>query len=157
MRRISICALTALFCAVSTGATAGAFTDDMSKCVVAKSTTDDRTTLMVWMFSAIASHPAVQPMANVSDSERARLTKKVGEFVVRLLTVDCREQTLAALKYEGASAFRDAFELFGQVAMQGLIKDPAVAQHFDALKGAFDDPKMQSLFKEAGLPATHTK
>jgi hypothetical protein len=152
MYQVLICACAALFSTWASSASAGAFTDDMAKCLVSKSTNEDKTALMVWMFSAIADHPAARSMSNVSDSQRAELTKRVAAFVLRLLTVDCRDQTVAALKYEGAPAFGTAFQLLGQVAMQGLMRDPAVAQHFESLKSAFEDARMQSVFKEAGVP-----
>lgn len=157
MRFVFACAIATILCALASEASAGAFIDDMSKCLVAKSTPEDQTVFMEWMFSLIARHPAVRPLSNISDSQRNELTSKAGQLMMRLVTVDCREQTVAALKYEGASAFGNAFQLLGGAAMEGLMKDPSVDQGLEGLKNSIDDAKLKNLFAEAGLPVKDTK
>jgi hypothetical protein len=56
-----------------------------------------------------------------------------------------------ALKYEGASALSSSFNLLGQVAMRGLMNDPAVAQSLGAIDKDLDAGLLAELKKEAGI------
>src|SRR5262249_28277691 len=53
--------------ALARSATAGPYADDMAKCFVAATTSQDKTTLVQWMFAASSLHPAVKAMTTVSD------------------------------------------------------------------------------------------
>ena len=47
----------ALACAAAPPAGAGVFSDDLSKCLVASTTTRDQTDLVRWIFATAALHP----------------------------------------------------------------------------------------------------
>src|SRR5580692_5230588 len=81
-------------------ALAGPYADDLSKCLVKSSSADDQLTLMKWIFAALSAHPAVKPLANISDSQRTEFNAKAGALFERLVTKDCRTESVAALKYE---------------------------------------------------------
>ncbi|HKD22854.1 MAG TPA: hypothetical protein VKB71_12645 [Rhizomicrobium sp.] len=133
-------------------ANAGTYGDDLSKCIVKAASDDDKIAFMQWMFYAISLHPSVQPYAKIDDKEGAEFNRKAGALVQRLLTVDCRTEAVAALKYEGTSAFESSFKVFGEIAMRGLMSDPKVAKGLAALGDSVDDSKFAELSKEAGVP-----
>jgi hypothetical protein len=133
-------------------AIAGVYTDDMSKCLVNSSTQADQTLLVQWIFSAMAFHPAVKPMANVTAEQATALTRKAAELSQRLLTVDCRKEVVTALKYEGTSSLEASFSVLGQVAMRGMLSDPAVAKSTGAIATYLDEAKIKALMTEAGVP-----
>ncbi len=137
---------------VGTPAVAGVYTDDMSKCLVKSTNADDKATLMLWVFSALSSHPAVQKYAKMTEDDRLSFARKASELMQRLLTVDCRAETVAALKYEGPSSLEASFNVLGQVAMRGLMSDPSVAGELAELNTYLDKTKWNALMKEAGLP-----
>jgi len=155
MRKIARIALaaTALAAVFAGPASAGVFADDLSKCLVAKTSTDDQTAFVQWIFSAIALHPAVQPLSNIPQSKRDELDSKAGQLMMRLMTVDCRPQLVSALKYEGSNTIEIAFGVLGKVAMKGLMAHPAVNKGMEALGNGLDSAKLQEVFKEAGVPA----
>jgi len=134
-------------------ASAGVFTDDLSKCLVAKASPDDQTAFVQWIFAAMAFHPAVKPLSNIPQPRRDEIDSKAGQLMMRLMTVDCRAQLVSALKYEGHSAIEGAFGVLGQVAMQGLMSDPAVNKGMESLGKNIDGAKLQEVFNEAGVPA----
>ncbi len=148
--KIAIPAL--LFCLPAAAASAGVYADDMGKCLVKSLSAEDQTAFIQWIFVAMAAHPSVQPYANVTSDQRNALNKKTAQLVQRLETVDCRAETVAALKYEGAPALQSSFSLLGETAMTGLLRDPNVAQGLSSMDGYFDKDKMQQLFKDAGVP-----
>ncbi len=154
MRKIARIALaaTALTATFAGPASAGVFADDLSKCLVAKTSPDDQTIFVEWIFSAMALHPAVQPLSNIPQSRRDELDSKASQLVMRLMTVDCRAQLVSALKYEGSSTIEVAFGVLGEAAMERLMSDPAVNKGMEQLGKGLDGAKLQAVFKEAGVP-----
>lgn len=106
---------------------------------------------MKWIFVALSEHPAVHPLSNISESERTEDNAKVAALFERLLTKDCRAETVAALKYEGTSSIEASFSMLGQIAVGGLMKDPAVQKQLGRLSDAVDTGKINEVLKEAGV------
>src|SRR5512141_1959316 len=113
----------AAVCALGLGtagaAQAGIYTDDLSKCLVKATTDTDRAALMEWLFSAISAHPSVKSMVSVTPAQREATNRKAAGLLQRLLTEDCRSQTVDAVKYESMGAIQQSFGVLGQVAMSG--------------------------------------
>lgn len=151
MKKWAIAAMAGALCFQAPGVHAAAYTDDLAKCLVKSTTEADQTELMVWLFGAMTVHPAVKPYSAMSDVQRNAKTKRAGELVQRLVIVDCRSETVAALKYEGSSAIEGAFRVLGEVAIRGLMADPQVAQEMAGLGKHFDAQKLGELATEAGL------
>jgi hypothetical protein len=145
-------ALALALAAPAAGAHAAVYTDDLAKCIVNSSTPADQTKLVVWLFSAISVHPAVKAYANFTPAQREAIAQDAAGLMQRLLTSDCRAQTVAALKYEGLDSIGPAFGVLGQVAMRGLMTDPQVAAGLQGLGDRMDAAKLRAVGKEAGLP-----
>jgi hypothetical protein len=132
-------------------ATAGPYTDDLSKCLVKSTSPDDQVVFMQWMFSAMALHPAVSSLASISAEQHVTFDKKAASLFVRLMSADCRQQTIDAVKFEGATAVQTSFQLFGQVAMRGLMSNAQVADGLKTLGTYFQhDENWISVLREAG-------
>lgn len=155
MTRFWKCA--ALACAIVAQcqyARAGVYADDLGKCLVKSSSTDDQIALVQWIYSAMSAHPAVKPYSNFTPEQIDAVTRKGSGLFERLLTVDCRAEAVAALKYEGPSALESGFSLLGQIAMRNLMSEPHVVQNLANLGKDADAAKMNALFAEAGLATT---
>lgn len=139
-------------CAGSSAATAGVYSDDLTRCLVDRSTADDRAQMMQWMFVALSASPVTRDMAAVSDARREAVNRGGATLFVRLITDTCRSQSVNALKYEGPLAFETAFNTLGQVAARGLMADPAVIAEVSKLDSYMDKTKLDALGQEAGLP-----
>lgn len=139
----AICTVSSLL--VSLAAVAGPYGDDMAKCLVKSTTPTDRTTFVKWMFSAMALHPDVKSMANVSTQQRDDLNKNAGLMFQHLLLDSCRAETQQAIKYEGTQTISYAFQIFGQVAARELFTDPQVAAAMSGMTKYLDESKLKSL------------
>lgn len=126
-------------------ANAGLYSDDMARCLVAKTSAADKTSLVRWIFANAALHPEVASIATITPEQRTGMDKAAGQLVERLLTVDCREQTTAALKYEGDMAMQLSFQVLGQVAMQELMAHQAVSAGFEVFTQYMDMSKIEQL------------
>lgn len=153
MRRLlAATALLAAFWGVGTSASAGAYTDDLSKCLVRSASPVDQTALIVWIFGAMSVHPDIEVYAKITVAERQAVTKRASLIMQRLMTVDCRAETVAALKYEGGSAIESAFNVLGGVAMKGLMGDAKVGQALADLGTYQDAAAFEALAAEAAKP-----
>jgi hypothetical protein len=125
-------------------AQAGPFTDEMSKCLVRKTTDPDKVLFIQWIYAAMSSHPDVKAMSSISQATADALNKRAAGMMMELLTVRCKTETAQAMKYEGTSAFQASFEILGKVAMQGLMSDPNVAQYVKGLDRYFDADRLKN-------------
>lgn len=132
---------------------ASVYADDLSKCMVTKTSEDDKFTLMRWMVGMISVSPAVKEIINVTAQDQTRFDVAMGKLVERLLASDCRSELTNALRYEGGSSLEASFGVLGQVAMRGLMNDPAVSAAAEAFVKHIDAAKFEPIAKEAGLPA----
>ena len=148
-RSIFIVALLAISGLMSTAANAGIYGDDMAKCLVRSTTTQDRSVLVKWIFAAAASNPEVKSMVSVTEHQRNKLNKSIAKLFERLLTDSCRKETQAAYKFEGKATISSSFNLLGQVAGRELFSDPNVTKSVSGLAQYIDQKKMSDLFASA--------
>ncbi|WP_420137160.1 hypothetical protein [Sphingomonas sp.] len=153
MRRLLIGGLSLLGVIGGTPAAAGVYADELTKCLVAKASTADHEALVRWMFAAFAAGPAVKQLANITPEQRTSVTATAGSMFTRLLTQDCRSETIAALKYEGATAMETGFSALGTVAARDLMTDPAVQAELGKLDAFTDTAKIDAMRSEALKPA----
>lgn len=140
--KISIITLAMVLCLCSS-VMAGPFTDEMSRCIVQKTTQSDKTLLIKWIFAAMSSHPDVESMSNISPKLKEDLNKQAAEMIMKLLTVRCNEECKQAVKYEGADSLKTSFELLGRVAMQGIMTDRQVKEYLSGMDKYLDKEKLQ--------------
>jgi hypothetical protein len=145
----SMAALTLLALSWGPAVYAGPYSDDLSKCLVAKTTEADRVQFVQWMFSAASLHPAVKPLAVVTPEQLDAANKRTAELFMKLLTESCRQESAAVVKYEGLAAFQSSFQVLGQIAGNELFASPEVAAGMAGLEKYFDKEKLQPLMGKA--------
>jgi hypothetical protein len=97
------------------------------------------------MFVAFASHPEVESMASISETQREELNEKTANLMMRLLTESFRSKTEEALKYEGQGTLDASFQVLGSVAARGLMSHPNVANYMAGLDRYIDAQKLKSV------------
>lgn len=157
LRRLITCVALAGALAAPNLASAGVYADDMSKCLVHSTNEADQAQLVGWLFAAISSHPSVKPMTSLTNAQRDAAIQKAGSLMQRLMLVDCRKETVNALKYEGTGSIGQAFSVLGQAAMRGLMTDPSVAEGMAGLGKSLDETKFEEMLKEAGISSPAAK
>lgn len=142
---------------VAAPASASSFSDTLSKCLVDKTNDADKSALIQWIFSAVSVGPAAQSLANVTPAQRIEFNKATAHLFTRLLTVDCRAETIDALKFDGQSAIEVSFGMLGKVAIQGMMSDPKVNAELEQMGTFVDENAVAKLFADAGLPTVALK
>ncbi|MFM5924613.1 MAG: hypothetical protein ACKOPG_10570 [Novosphingobium sp.] len=115
------------------GASTDALADALGKCMVAKSTGEDRLVVVRWTLTSIASSPQAADVVSVRPGKKDESDRKIAALFTRLMTVDCRAETTALMATRDSSAFGRASGPLGRVAIQELLTDPTAA----AAMGAF--------------------
>ena len=113
MFRIKVMVAVAAASLAAAPAHAGPFSDDLGRCLVANSSDADRVGLVQWMFASLSAHPDVAPLANISAERRTQLDRQTGTLFQRLVTVACRKQAVATMKYEGSAGLQGSFQVLG--------------------------------------------
>lgn len=152
-RRLTAGLIVAAAAMSASAAQAGAYADDLGKCLVRSADANDQILLVQWMFSALSLHPAVQPLTTITPAQRDVFDRRAADLMERLLVKDCHSETVNALKYEGALAMTMAFQVLGDVAGRGLMRDSRVTEAFEALGSYLDPAKMIEIGKAAGVAA----
>lgn len=134
-------------------AAASVFGDDLSRCLVAKTSETDKTMLVRWVFASIAAADGVKDMVKISDADRTALNRQTADLFVRLITKDCRTTAITAIKNDGQEAFKNSFAVLGQIAMRGLMNDPKVNERMDEIDKYFDKKALEDFGREAGIAA----
>jgi hypothetical protein len=151
MGRLHLAVLPTLMMGLAAPAIAGPYSDDLAKCLVSHATTDDHKALVRWMFAALAAGPAVRDIAKTTPEQRTAISAEAGHMFVRLVTQDCHAETVAALKYEGATAIEFGFSTLGNVAARDMMSDPAVRAEMSGLDKTMDAKAFDAISEEAGL------
>ena len=115
-------------------ATSGEYTDKLSECLLTATTEEDKLSLVKWMFTAMALHPAVEGIADISLSAREQANREMAELIIKLLGRSCFSETRQALANEGSLALQTSFSVLGQVAATNLFSDPNVAAGLASLE-----------------------
>ena len=113
---------------------AGEYSDALSNCLLSSTTEEGKLSLVKWMFTAMALHPAVAELADVSMSAREQANREMAELLIDLLGTRCFNETRLALSNEGAFALQSSFTVLGQVAATNLFTDPNVAAGLASLE-----------------------
>jgi hypothetical protein len=149
-RKVILLGVAALLAGASP-AQASVFGDELSKCLVQKTTEADKTVFIKWVFAAMSAHPEVESMSRLTPEQRKLLTRDAGQLMGRLMTVDCRSETVAAIKADGMSVLETSFGLLGEVAMRSFMTDPKVEAGMADLTTGLDAEALADVIREAGV------
>ena len=68
-------------------ASAGVYTDDLSKCLVSGTTPEQKAVLVNWMFSAMSLNPAVAKYVAIPEARRKQFCRAI-ERIARSLNIE---------------------------------------------------------------------
>jgi len=127
-------------------AQAGPYSDDLGKCLVAATSSQDKAALVQWIYFSLSLNPQISPFATITAAQREATDKELAKLFERLVTESCASQTKQAIQYEGTEALSESFKLLGQVAAQEIFKHPAVAAGTSKFTEYLDEKKLGEAF-----------
>lgn len=138
-------AIALVLLSLSSPAFAGVFTDDLSRCLVDKTTIEDKTTLVQWIFVAMSRHPSVASLTKVTEEDVKLNNQKAGALFMKLLTDSCVDPAKKAIKTEGPVAIQVSFQVLGQAAVGELFTNSEVTKVMSGLDQFLDSKKLEAL------------
>ena len=90
---------------------AGPFTDDFAKCLVTKTTAQEKTDLVKWIYVTISFHPQLSKMSNLTAEDVEMANIRVADYMTNVFAYKCNDELNQAIKYEGEESIFYAFEL----------------------------------------------
>ncbi len=120
--------------------------DALGACLVDKSTGHDRKVLARWIFVAMSVHPELKDIFSLTQQTRDTANQGTADIFMRLVTLDCVNETRAAVEHDGPVAMKLAFGKLGEVAMQELISNPNVQSSFEGIDKYLDREKLKDTF-----------
>jgi hypothetical protein len=124
------------------------FTHDLAKCLVESTTEDDQRALVRWLFTAAATHPAVQELAVIEEEQLESANREMAALVTGLMTVSCREEVRKAVEFDGGDAIEASFEVLGEFAGLRLFSHPNVLLFLNRIEDHLDDDEMSSILSQ---------
>jgi hypothetical protein len=152
IKAAALLAMTLAFASMASASQAGIYQDDFVRCLVAKTTQSDRQAFVRWIFTSMSANAEIKDFSTVTEAQRDSSTEATSHLIQRLIFTDCRTQAVAAVRYEGQTAFVAGFEMVGRVAMRDLMADPAVAASMSGLDTYFDKAAMEAFVEETLAP-----
>jgi len=139
----------ALLVALSTSvAEAQTPTEALGTCLTDNTTGRDRKDLARWIFTAIASHPDMSTLADITASEREEASRTVGALLTRLLAESCTAEVRFAVESGGSSVIEDAFGVLGEVAMDELMRNEQVSAAALNIVPYVDMARLEEMFDQ---------
>jgi hypothetical protein len=124
---------------------ARAQSDPLSRCIADGTTGKDRKEMARWVFAALAAHPEIKDLSNVTPSAADEASRKFAAIVPRLLGETCRDEVKAVVATGHVEAvFRSAFENLGRLAMQEITAEADVAAAMSRFEAYLDKQKLKA-------------
>ena len=114
-------------------------------CLADSTSGRDRKDLAKWIFLAMAAHPEMREHASPNTARAAdESSRRVAALVVRLLADDCVKETKAVIQGGPfTQSFQVAFARLGELAMQELMTDKAVATAMGDFEQYLDKKRLE--------------
>jgi hypothetical protein len=127
--------------------------DDLTRCLVSHVTPADEDVLVKWTFALIALSPKLKPYTVLTDAQRAAINQDWADLHTRLLTKDCRAETVLVLKADGDLGIIPGLRKIAGAAMRAMLAPPEAQANVQQMAKLYrNTPQMDALRAEAGLP-----
>jgi hypothetical protein len=113
--------------------------NELGRCIVSKTTGEDRIAVAGWMLAALASAPQLKGVAEVAPARKDAADRGMARTYTRLIAKDCESQSRALFATRKPEAFGAASRPLGEIAMRELMSDPATMAALAAYANYLDN------------------
>ena len=71
---------------------AGPFTDDFAKCLVTKTTNQEKKDLVKWIYVTISFHPQLNQMSNLTAEDVEMANIRVADYMTNVFAYKCNDE-----------------------------------------------------------------
>jgi len=134
---------------ISFNINSGPFTDEFSRCIVTKTTSQEKTDLVKWIYVTISFHPQLSDMSNLSSEDVEMVNIRVADYMTNVFAYKCNKELIEAIKYEGENSVVTAFELLGEIAISEIMVDEGVSIASEFFTQYLDESVIAEALSEA--------
>lgn len=117
----------------------------LSACMTRSMTSEDNIVLARWIFVAIARHPSVLQLTNISDAQRVEANRQMGALFNKLVIESCPNETRAAFRSDGEHAIEAPFGTLGETAMTDIMGNADVNAGVLQMGAYIDQQRLNAL------------
>jgi hypothetical protein len=117
------------------------------RCLGDNTTGKERKELAKWIFIAIAAHPEIRDLSNVTPDISDKSSQSTGLLMNSLILDKCSQEMRALISESGPSAVELPFKFLGELAMKELMTDPSVTASIQGFIRYYDKEKADKVLK----------
>ena len=125
----------------------GPYQDNLSKCIIEKTTKEEKSLLMKWMFVIISEHPSIPENYKISNKDKVLSDIDMANIVMNIFQIYCTTEAKQAYEYEGENSITESFKLLGEVAMRNLMNNDDVNMAVGRFTNYIDEEEFMSIFE----------
>tara|TARA_B100000900_G_scaffold402312_1_gene408029 strand:+ start:219 stop:662 length:444 start_codon:yes stop_codon:yes gene_type:complete len=124
----------------------GPFSDEFSRCIITKTTSQEKTDLVKWIYVTISFHSQLSEMSNISSKDVEIANIRVAEYMTNVFAYKCKNEMLDAVEYEGEESATQAFKLLGEIAMREIMSEQNVSFASELFIQYLDEKIFENIF-----------
>lgn len=131
---------------VSSFSYSGPFSDEFSRCIVTKTTSQEKTDLVKWIYVTISFHPQLKGMSKITSDDVEIANIRVADYMTNVFAYKCNNEMMDAIKYEGEESAMQAFKLLGEIAMMEIMGEQNVSYASELFIQYLDEQFFEDIF-----------
>ena len=124
----------------------GPFSDEFSRCIVTKTTSQEKTDLVKWIYVTISFHPQLKGMSNITSDDVEIANIRVADYMTNVFAYKCNDEMMDAIKFEGEESAMQAFKLLGEIAMMEIMGEQNVSFASELFIQYLDEQFFEDIF-----------
>ena len=131
---------------VSSFSYSGPFSDEFSRCIVTKTTSQEKTDLVKWIYVIISFHPQLKEMSGITSDDVEMANIRVADYMTNVFAYKCKDEMMDAIEYEGEESAMEAFKLLGEIAMMEIMSEQNVSYASELFIQYLDEQFFEDIF-----------
>ncbi len=129
---------------VSFGCNAGAYGDDLTKCLLSKASDEDKENLMRWSFVMATKYPENRKFYSPPELSDEMTSALAASTLYRLTAVDCKKESDLVEKIEGKQSVANSMVILTNESWKILFKSQAVNDYLSLTDGFYLKEKQKA-------------
>lgn len=124
---------------------AGLYADSLRNCLTKSITHTEKRVMVQWVFSLLSMHPDLNSKSKLTEMDVELIDRSVAGIFTRLISQACRQEALAAYRYENPEELKAVYGFLGQEAMKILLSDTSITQRSKKFTEYLDSPDLRNV------------
>ena len=146
VRRLSLFISAFTLCGMAMTTQASPAQQQLSQCLIESTTAQDKTTVLQWTFVALAQHPDLKAMSQVTTEQKNQLDQNLAQVLQRIVVEQCASQAKAVIQADGVKGVTESLQALGQETGQEILQQPEIKNQLNGVLKYIDLNKLMMTF-----------